>query len=94
MSLYYINMDNIKLYNPTNKTEANKVVAKYQSEIKRLHKVFGTDGVKHCNVCNEVKPIEQFNNKQAKCKSCNKTYYRNLYHEKQKKLKKTTTPSQ
>jgi hypothetical protein len=77
-------MDKITLYKPSNKTDARLVIAKYQSEITKLQKLFGIDGLKHCTVCNEDKPIEQFHAKQGKCKTCNKAYFNHRYHERQK----------
>jgi len=82
-------MDNIKLYTPSNKTQATKAISHYLSEIQKLQKLFGIDGKKQCSVCNEEKTIEEFHAKQSKCKSCNKAYFNQRYHERQK-MKKTT----
>jgi hypothetical protein len=80
-------MDNIKLYQPSNKTEATFSINKYISEIKRLQKLFGIEGKKQCSVCNENKSIEEFNSKQSKCRVCARAYFKTRYHERQKAKK-------
>lgn len=77
-------MDNIKLYKPSNKTQATKAISHYVGEIQKLQKLFGIDGKKKCPACNVEKPIEEFHAKQSKCKTCNKAYFNHRYHERQK----------
>jgi len=92
---YILIMDNIKLYKPRNKSEATDAISAYVSEISKLQKLFGIDGKKHCAICKEDKPIEQFHAKQSKCKDCSREYFRIRYHEREKmkkeKDKKPTT---
>jgi len=80
-------MEKIDLFKPSNKTQAKIAISKYQTEIKNLQKLFGIDGMKTCSVCEVEKPIDQFKMKQSKCNDCNKEYFRNRYHERQKEAK-------
>ena len=86
-------MDDIKLYDPNNKTQASKAISHYHNEIKRLQKLFGIDGKKQCSVCHDEKPIEEFHAKQSKCRACCKIYFNKLYNERQKKKQSENKPN-
>ena len=43
--------------------------------------------MKVCCTCSEMKPVESFNKKSAKCRECQKAYYREYYKANSEKLK-------